>query len=341
MANVIIGFHGLGNKPPKPLLEQWWRLAMIEGLKSNNFKCHLPEFELVYWADIIYDKPLSESVHDEESPYFIDEKYTIAPADFPVEDHKTRQKVVDFLSKQLNRIFLNDDLTLNHSVVADAIVSKYFKDLEIYYSENCISENNEKCLAKDLIRDRLLKKLEKYKKNNIMLISHSMGSIIAFDVLTFIAPKIRINTFITMGSPLGLPIVVSKIASEQKQKHVETNQINTPDGIIKNWFNFSDILDKVALNYKLSENFSENTNGIKPVDFLVVNNYEMSGTRNPHKSFGYLRTPEFSKVLNDFIRTERLTIKERITSGIKAVINKAKTKISAYKEKIKRYSSNS
>jgi len=37
MANIIIGIHGLGNKPPKPLLEHWWKLAMIEGLKTNNF----------------------------------------------------------------------------------------------------------------------------------------------------------------------------------------------------------------------------------------------------------------------------------------------------------------
>ena len=308
MANVIIGIHGLGNKPPKQLLEHWWKLAMVEGLKSNNYKTDLTKFEMVYWADIIHEKALSESEDDINSPLFIDEKYTKAPDNFQIEDHSTRLKVIDFLGRQLNRIFLNEDLSLNYSVIADTIVSKYFKDLEIYYTENPIPGKNEKYLPKDLIRERLLKVLEKYKNEDIMLISHSMGSIIAFDVMTFLAPHIKINTFITIGSPLGLPIVIHKIASEQNKRHAEVNHMITPPCITKKWFNFSDILDKVAFNYKLSGNFSENEHGVKVTDFLVVNNYEMNGIHNPHKSYGYLRTPEFSKILNDFILTEKLTI---------------------------------
>ena len=43
-----------------------------------------------------------------------------------------------------------------------------------------------------------------------MLIAHSMGSIIGFDVLTFLATDIKINTFITIGSPLGLPVIIKQ-----------------------------------------------------------------------------------------------------------------------------------
>ena len=335
MANVIIGVHGLGNKPPKMLLEYWWKLAMTEGLKSNNYNTVLPKFEIVYWADIIYEKALSESEKEINSPYFIDERYTIAPAYFPVNDHNTRRKLIHFLGKQLNRIFLNEDLTLNYTLITDAILNKYFKDLEIYYMENCTSENGHLCKVNDLIKERLLKKLEEHRNDDIMLISHSMGSIIAYDVLTFLAPHIRINTFITMGSPLGLPVVISKIASEQKQRGNNNNLMTTPTGIIKNWFNFSDILDKVAFNYRLSDDFSENSLGIKPVDFIVVNNYEMNGLRNPHKSFGYLRSPEFSKILNDFILAERLTMKQKVTRKIVQFIDNLKSKISIQKERRK------
>ena len=56
--------------------------------------------------------------------------------------------------------------------------------------------------------------------------------------------------------------------------------------------------------------------GIIPVDFLVVNNYVMNGIPNPHKSFGYLRTLEFSKILNDFILSGKLTIKQKILRKI-------------------------
>ena len=140
-----------------------------------------------------------------------------------------------------------------------------------------------------------------------MLISHSMGSIVAFDVLKFHASNININTFVTLGSPLGLPVVVAKIAAEQKQLYTGIMQMSTPSGVLMNWYNFADILDKVAFNFKLADDFSENLHGIKPVDFLVINNYVKDGIRNPHKSFGYLRTPEFSKVLHEFILAEQLT----------------------------------
>ena len=35
MARVIIGVHGLGNKPDKDTLYEWWRLSMMEGI--HNF----------------------------------------------------------------------------------------------------------------------------------------------------------------------------------------------------------------------------------------------------------------------------------------------------------------
>lgn len=335
MANIIIGIHGLGNKPPKPLLEHWWKLAMIEGLKAINFNSALPKFELVYWADILHDKPLDASEKDLNNPYYLDEKYVKASKDFITENHDTRIKVIDFLNRQLNRIFLNEDLSLNYSFITDSIVNKYFKDLEIYYKENCTEENASVCMAKDLIRARLLKKLDEHKNDEIMLISHSMGSIIAFDVLTFIVPEIRINTFITIGSPLGLPVVISKIASEQKQRHNNANNMTTPPGIGKNWINFSDILDKVAFNYKLSDNFSANKFGVNPVDSLVINNYEINGIRNPHKSFGYLRTPEFSKVLKEFILTEKLSIKEKAIRHTVRIFKNMKTHISIQRERMR------
>ncbi|MFK5857169.1 MAG: hypothetical protein QM503_13650, partial [Bacteroidota bacterium] len=184
MANVIIGIHGLGNKPPKRILEKWWKLAMAEGLKSNNYKLDLPKFKLVYWTDIMYDEVQSLSEKDPDSPRYLREKYIEAPLDFPIEDRSTRKKIVDFVGQQMSRILLNKDLSLNYSFISDAIVRSFFKDLEIYYKEDCTDENEKLCKAKDLIRDRLTKILEKHKSDRIMLISHSMGSIIAFDVLS-------------------------------------------------------------------------------------------------------------------------------------------------------------
>lgn len=333
MANVIIGIHGLGNKVSKEALGKWWKQSMIEGLTNSNLKTGLPKFELVYWADVMYGYTLSETETNPASPYYLEEKYVEAPKTFLVEDHGTRKKVIDFLTRQMHKIFLNEDFSLNYSFISDSIVSKYFRDLEIYYSEDIGLENTPKIKAKDQIRQRLLKTLEKYKDDNIMLICHSMGSIVAFDVLTFLAPRLKIDTFITMGSPLGLPIVISKIAAEQKKRLNHKSHLETPPGIVKNWYNFSDIMDKVAFDYSLSDDFSGNRYGVKPIDFLVVNNYEINGVRNPHKSYGYLRTPEFSKVLNDFILSEKVSLKDKVVRKTVHIIRGVKAKLSTLNEK--------
>lgn len=73
-----------------------------------------------------------------------------------------------------------------------------------------------------------------------------------------------------------------------------------PEAVQKHWYNFSDIRDKIALDYKLSDDFAPNSKGVKVVDKLVTNKYVMNGLANPHKSFGYLRTPEFIEVLKAF-----------------------------------------
>lgn len=312
MAKVIIGIHGLGNKPPGQLLEKWWKMSMIEGLKLNGHNKRLPRFELVYWADVIHSSPQSESETDRSSPYYIDEKYTKAPVDFHAENHDTRKKVVSFLGRQMNRIFLNEDLSLNYSFISDTIMKKYFRDLEIYYKENCTLKTGQTAPANEIIRGRLAQKLQEHRKDRIMLISHSMGSIIAFDVLSFLTPHINIDTLVTIGSPLGWPLVISRIADEQKKMTGSVKHLSTPPSVVRGWYNYSDILDKVAFNYKLSESFKPNSHGISPTDILVVNNYMSNGTPNPHKSFGYLRTPEFSELLAEFAGSGKITLGRKI-----------------------------
>lgn len=333
MANVIIGIHGLGNKPPKKVLENWWLLSMTEGLEKKKILTRSAHFEVAYWADIIHRQSLDPEEKDPESPLFIDEKYEAAPLDFVPEDISTRKRIVDFLGPQMNRIFLNEDLTLNYSFITDAVISRYFNDLEAYYNGTITTDNNAIYRTAYVIRQRLYEVLQKHRNDKIMLISHSMGSVIAFDVLTFLARDIRINTLVTMGSPLGLPVVISKIAAEQKQRGIYEGRVTTPPGVVGNWYNFSDILDKVAFNYRLSDYFNENEAGVRPVDFLVVNDYEAHGIRNPHKSFGYLRTPEFTEILNTFLLTEKLSARAKLARKVESMKEGLRSKIKRIRKK--------
>jgi hypothetical protein len=314
MPSVIICIHGLGNKPPKDLLKKWWQESLLEGLHRIDAKIKLPKFEMVYWADILHTEPLNPQEKNPESPAFLDEKYMKSENIPSFESHEKRAAVLDFLGHQLQRIFLNDDYSLNYSSIADSILKKYFTDLDAYYDEAVIPGVTSN--VKNAIRMRLIQVLLKYKKYDIMLVSHSMGTIVAFDVLKYLVPEIKIHTFITIGSPLGNPVVLSQIAKEKRQITNEPCQFITPENISHAWFNMSDILDKVAFKYKLNDVFKPNKHRVQPIDFLVTNDYQMNGEPNPHKSYGYLRTQQMSSVVKSFIAAEKITVFERIERWI-------------------------
>jgi N-sulfoglucosamine sulfohydrolase len=207
MKKIIIGIHGLENKPSKRLLNEWWKQSMVEGLVAIGKYRELPDFELVYWADAIYDKPLNPDITDEKDPYFLDEFYTPATTSSQITAHNFRLKAVDFVVRQLKRAFLNKDLSLKNSAIAENIVQRYFHELDIYYKEHCNDENCVQCKSKREMVNRVVSVLKKYENHEILLIGHSMGSILGFDAICFGIPDIKINTFITIGSPLGLPLV--------------------------------------------------------------------------------------------------------------------------------------
>lgn len=299
MSKVIIGIHGLGNKPSKEVLEKWWKESIDEGLQKMSKPIRNYKFELVYWADILHEQPLETDCTDKNNPLFLKEKYIPSSGIFIPEDHSNRKKILDYLNKEIDSLFLNKDFTLNYSFVSDSIISHWFKDLEAYYTQNQIEGAHPH--ANELIRKRTKEIFQKYITDEILVIAHSMGSIIGYDVLAFDVPQINIDTFITIGSPLGVPVVKSKIAAERKLNHINTKHLPTPSTVQRRWYNFSDLEDKVAFNYKLSDDFGVNRKLVKPIDFVVNNDYEINGERNPHKSYGYLRTPEVASKIIEFL----------------------------------------
>ncbi len=295
MKKVIIGIHGLGNKPPQYLLKKWWANAMGEGLKNAKINIDLPAFEFVYWADILYHMPLNFWMKDKTNSYFLDEPYVKTPKNFKNVDNSYRQKLNISIVNILNKVFLKKDKTLKNRFISDFFIQKYFYELEVYYSGKSNKSNDFNSKAKKQIKQRLSKIIHKYKNYDIMLVAHSMGSIIAYDVLRELHRDIKIHTFVTIGSPLGFPIVVSEIAKDSN------GGVNiTPECITNKWVNHADLLDNVALNYNLSDIYRQNSKGVKPTDRLVINNYTINSHANPHKSFGYLRTPQFSDLIKEF-----------------------------------------
>ncbi len=301
MAKVIIAIHGLRNKPPKELLASWAKASIEEGLKNAKVELELPQVELAYWADILYDKPLSPDEKDEKSPYFLDEVYTPDSKDQDIKSHFLRLRLMKVFKLLVYKIFLKKNYKLRYPDFAKSFIHSNFRDLEVYFTENCEDNPKPDCVAKRLINQRLIDLLKKHHRDQILLVAHSMGSVVAFDVLSFIATETSINTLVTIGSPLGAPFVISRIAASSKIKNQEHLKLQTPEAIYRKWYNIAAIKDNIAIDNHLADDFEANSRGVKVEDILIHNTYKMNGIPNPHKSFGYLRSDAFIKALIEFV----------------------------------------
>ena len=306
MSEIIIGIHGMGNKPPPKTLSRWLKASIREGLKRIEKSKLAFNFELVYWAHYLNPAPLKPRIKDKENPLYIEEPYFRAPQNAVEEKPSAlRQKLADYVSEQLDNILLNEDLTINYEYIVDFIIHHFFRDLEIYYNNYCVIPSETNCHAKAVICSELTNVLKKHRKEKIMLIAHSMGSIIAYDVLTLEAPDVPIDTFVTIGAPLALPIIKSRIVADRKKDLSQKGILKTPENIRSHWYNLADLRDKIAINYTLRDDFKENARHIGPVDKIVTNDYEYEGQKNPHKSYGYLRTPEMAEIISGFLNDNR------------------------------------
>lgn len=303
MSKIIIGVHGLGNKPPREILQQWWLRSLREGFRRIDRPRVFFNFELLYWADIVHEKPLDLNVTDPKDPQFLLETYNPGRKRSEDQHGPIRKKLRDYLVKQMDRIFLNEDMTLNFTSITDKFIKHFFREMEAYYPLAGSGENSEIRFRRDEIRNRLADTLRRHKGKDILLLTHSLGSIIAYDVLFHATPDVPVNTFITAGSPLGLPMIVARVFAEQRLGEVDLIKLHTPENIQKSWFNFSDPNDTISFDQTLKNDYAENSANVRVVDIMVNNDYENQGVRNPHKIYGYLRTPEMARVIYDFLHS--------------------------------------
>lgn len=301
MDKIIIGIHGLGNKPPKYLLEEWWRLAINEGLKKIKSHFVQYDFELVYWADSLHPDPLNPYEDDENSKLYLSERYEPATKTKKVKSNGFKENFINFFKKQRDKILFNETLHVKFPLLTDLIIKHFFKDLDIYLTQKCVEENKSDCLAKDIIRDNLADILQKHKEKEILLIAHSMGTIVAYEVLIDVEDEVKIDSLITIGSPLGVPFIFEKLKNDKSVVPGEKSKLRTPDNILTEWKNLADLDDKIARSADMSRLFKRNSHNIAPVMDVVENDYESEGIENPHKSYGYLRTPEVAQIIDDFL----------------------------------------
>lgn len=297
-SKIIVGIHGLGNKPPKEILEGWWKQSIIDGLRLNNYPAFDFNLVLIYWADILHPTPIGITSKN-NSAEIVSGHYSPEECTEKKRSLKYREKAFEYLEKYYNNFIVNEVLTLKYPSMTEFFVHLHLKDLKTYFSIELIPYCGTKVTAKEAITDRFVKSLDKYFGKKIFLISHSMGSLISHDAFIEQLTGISIDSLVTIGSPLGQKYVINKYRIDSKQKSI--NKFRIPENILYNWYNLSDLQDQVAINHQISDLYEENSRRVRIKDLLVNNKFISNGIRNPHKVFGYLRTPEFSKIINEFL----------------------------------------
>jgi hypothetical protein len=299
---LILGIHGIGNKPPKEQLRQWWIKSVNDGLSGIDSSGMDYDLEIIYWADFFYGTPLDPSVEDRKDPLYVKRPY--APPVYIArkwEAHELRKRILDHIEQGLDRIFYDETQFFDYNSIADRILSRLSRDMNNYYHEKCIKSGFRDLSASEAVRAHAAACLREYEGRDIMLIGHSMGAVVAYDTLTLAAPDLKIDTLVTMGAPLGLPLIVNKICAERRLDFEKKRKCPGVENVSSAWYNLSDLYDRVAVKYSLRDVFGANALGVAPEDIVVKNTYEYKGRKNRHKSYGYLRTLEMAEIIRMFI----------------------------------------
>ena len=299
---VVIGVHGLGNKPPRRQLAAWWRLAMTEGMRLAGYAPGRFRFRLVYWADLLHAHPVDQRI-PESDPWTLERPYEPYPEPPPLRKPSPfRRRVLDELERLIDRIASDENGFRNVERLGNRVVGLLFRDLQIYYHGTCIDRRRRVRPAREVIREELARVLRRFRGSRIILLAHSMGSIIACDVLASPTYPVKVDTLVTMGSPLGLPPVKARLVGEHFQ---DGESCRTPEAVRRRWINASDLQDQICLNYDLHDDFQPNSHGVAPADLQVYNAVRAGVWRDPHNIYGYLHTPEVASRLARLLRRRK------------------------------------
>ncbi len=149
---------------------------------------------------------------------------------------------------------------------------------------------------RDAARARLREALNRHGQGPLLLAAHSMGGLIAYDVLRLAERDGSVAgpvTLVTLGSPFGLAEVRLTLEKEH-------GDLAVPRAVAA-WMNLMDRNDIATVGEDLARTFPPNGSGVRIRDVPVINAYRApDGHENTHKSYGYLRTPEFSRIVAEF-----------------------------------------
>ncbi len=177
--------------------------------------------------------------------------------------------------------------------------------MEVHLRDLMRYENNKNGIA-DQVRQRLKISLlaAAGSERPVLLIAHSMGSVIAYDSLWELCHEqgnpVQIDTFLTMGSPLGQRFMQRKLSGHERAG------VDRYPGNIRRWKNLSAVGDLTAIDPWLANDFGEMVElGLVEAidDDELFSYFRLDGELNVHSEYGYLVNAQTARVVADWWRS--------------------------------------
>jgi len=290
---TVIYVHGIFNKPPPAVLKCQWDRALFGNEIGDRSR-------MAYWVNRdYYPAPLSDTCQGSDTVAIDDDQVTtrammaLAVGEDGAEPQAIEHEIealagnnakqarilAAIASKMKAREVAESAIALDASakviplpkkwrdLIAGKLTRAFLRDVnDFLFKPEC------RAAMKKAVTDRLVANGGPY-----VVVAHSQGTMIAFDVLRELDPaQYPVSLFVTVGSPLGMQEVQDRFTDWKVPLEVPR--------CVQRWVNVSDILDPVAIDADLSDQFK---GGIENVRRMFLN---PDSPRHPHSGTGYLST---------------------------------------------------
>ena len=309
MAKHLMLIHGRHFKPDEEDLKKNWLEAIEYGLERDKHEQALNVYRsmdptFVYYGDISneflencgYSYKKEEDVEDRKN--CLEELKNHSRENFLEDKGESIYQALDGYSP-LSEWFLDAFAGVaDFFRIADPLVRGYAADLAHYW-------NPDAAFGSD-VRWKLTEPLGRAldEGDDVMLVSHSLGSMIAYDVLWKFSyygeykelreKNNKLTKLVTLGSPLGNETV------KRNLKGANADGRRRFPALIRAWENFAAEDDYISHDETLKDDYRkmENYKMVEPIrDHRIYNLAVRNGKSNPHHGAGYLIHPEFISVL--------------------------------------------
>ncbi|WP_226575492.1 DNA/RNA non-specific endonuclease [Acuticoccus sediminis] len=298
----IVFIHGISNHPAPEIVLGNWKSAIKAG--GTDLDAAGADTRLLYWADVLYSAP---SVVRELVGGTVAALEALAAEDVVLpeggEEAERMASLVEAISRHTMTVRNGEVVreadagTVQELPFVPDFIERFFmrhlvRDVHHYlYDVDHEPRPGTRYRVRQEIRRRLLAMLKdtvQPGRPNI-IVSHSMGTVIAYDLLKDEPSCPSISGLITLGSPLGLDTVQERLPWT-RQNGFPADRLDGP------WFNIFDRLDIVAAADPEIANDMKRS-GRKVVKDIAVHN---DGSLH-HELARYVATGEFQSALKELL----------------------------------------